>query len=56
MQICEPNNKSTDWTVQIQHLAWAIFCFMAFRKTAQAPNFYGAGNKKKVKVMFLPTQ
>jgi hypothetical protein len=28
---------------------------MAFKKTAEAPNFYGAGNKKKVKVMFLPT-
>jgi hypothetical protein len=28
---------------------------MALRKTAEAPNFYGVGNKKKVKVMFLPT-
>jgi hypothetical protein len=27
---------------------------MAFKKTTEAPNFYGAGNKKKVKVMFLP--
>jgi len=54
-QICESSNKSTDWAVHIQQLAWGIFCFTAFRKTAEAPNFYGAGNKKKVKVMFLPT-